>query len=76
MKRIALAATMVAAFMAGCASTTPSPLSNEQIAAMLASPDRSEGDRFNDQRRKPAQMLAFIGVRPGMTALDVSAARG
>src|SRR6185369_14252842 len=33
-------------------------------------------DRVNDIRRKPADMLAFIGVRPGTVAMDVSAARG
>jgi predicted methyltransferase len=63
------------ALLAGCASP-PQPLASERISAILASPDRSPGDRVNDVRRKPAEMLAFIGVRPGMTALDVSAARG
>ncbi|QDL39667.1 hypothetical protein EUB48_06375 [Rhodoferax sediminis] len=51
-------------------------MSSAQIAAIVASPDRSAADRTNDLRRKPAQMLAFIGVRPGMVALDLSAARG
>ncbi|MBI5279217.1 MAG: class I SAM-dependent methyltransferase [Burkholderiales bacterium] len=62
------------ATLAGCA--TQSAISQDQIAALLAAPDRAPGDRFNDIRRKPAEMLAFIGVRPGMVALDVSAARG
>jgi predicted methyltransferase len=65
----------LAIILVACA-TAPPTLTNEQIATMLASPDRSAGDRFNDQRRKPAEMLAFVGVRPGMTVLDVSAARG
>jgi predicted methyltransferase len=73
--RNAALAVLLAAALAGCASAPPT-LSEDRIAAVLASPDRSAGDRFNDQRRKPAEMLAFIGVRPGMTALDVSAARG
>jgi predicted methyltransferase len=51
-------------------------LSSAQIAALLASPDRSDADRTNDLRRKPAEMLAFIGVRPGMVALDISAGGG
>jgi predicted methyltransferase len=68
-------AAIALSLLAACASAPPT-LSSEQIAAVVASPDRSAGDRFNDQRRKPAEMLAFIGVRPGMTALDVSAARG
>lgn len=63
------------AFLAACA-TAPQPLPPDRIAAIIASPDRSPGDRNNDVRRKPAEMLAFIGVRPGMVAMDVSAARG
>jgi predicted methyltransferase len=52
------------------------PLSPERIAAIVAAPDRTAADRTNDQRRKPEQMLAFIDARPGMVALDVSAAGG
>ncbi|WP_427913351.1 class I SAM-dependent methyltransferase [Ramlibacter sp. MMS24-I3-19] len=48
----------------------------QRYASVVASPDRAAADRINDQRRKPAEMLAFIGVRPGITALDVSAGRG
>jgi predicted methyltransferase len=67
--------------LGGCASTSPSatiapPLAATQIDAVLASPDRRPADRTNDIRRNPAQMLAFIGVRPGMTALDLSAGGG
>jgi predicted methyltransferase len=58
------------------ASPAPVPLSKERIAAILASPDRSAADRTNDLRRKPDQMLAFIGIWPGMVALDLSAAGG
>ena len=52
------------------------PLTAEQIARLLASPERSEADRVNDKRRHPAEMLAFIAARPGITALDISAAGG
>src|ERR1700676_5336995 len=51
-------------------------LSSEQIAQIVASPDRTAADRTNDLRRKPQQMLAFIGIRPGIVALDLSAAGG
>ena len=60
--------------LSGCASQAT--LSPERIAAIVSSPDRAAADRINDIRRKPAEMLAFIGVRPGMVALDVSAGRG
>ncbi len=56
--------------------TRPGGLSAARIAAIVASPDRSEADRLNDQRRKPEPMLAFIGIRPGMVALDLSTGAG
>ena len=52
------------------------PLTAEQAAQIVASPDRSAADRTNDLRRKPEQMLGFIGIRPGIVALDLSAAGG
>ena len=72
--------TLALVFLGGCQSmdTSPGPgtLGPEKIAAVLASADRSPADRNNDVRRKPADMLAFIGIRPGMTALDISAGGG
>ena len=58
------------------AQQSSAQLSSEQIARIVASPDRSEADRTNDLRRKPEQMLGFIGIRPGIVALDLSAAGG
>ena len=56
---------------------TGSPtLSPQRIAEIVASPDRSAADRTNDLRRKPEPLLVFIGIRPGMVALDVSAGGG
>src|SRR5262252_3781104 len=52
------------------------PLSSTQIIQILSSPDRTTADRTNDLRRKPEQMLGFIGIRPGIVALDLSAAGG
>ena len=68
------------AALAGCALTggqgdVPG-LSPQRIAEIVASPDRTPADRTNDIRRKPEQLLAFIGVKPGMIALDISAAGG
>jgi hypothetical protein len=51
-------------------------LSSAQIIEILSSPDRTAADRTNDLRRKPEQMLGFIGIRPGIIALDLSAAGG
>ena len=58
------------------AQQSSTQLSSEKIAQIVASPDRSEADRTNDLRRKPEQMLGFIGIRPGIVALDLSAAGG
>ena len=76
----ALAAGAGLVFGASAVSAQQSPppptLTKEQIAAIVASPDRSAADRTNDLRRKPEEMLLFIGIRPGITALDLSAAGG
>jgi predicted methyltransferase len=58
------------------AQPASAPLQAAQIAAIVSSPDRTAADRTNDQRRKPEMMLTFIGIRPGSTALDLSAAGG
>jgi predicted methyltransferase len=52
------------------------PLSSAQILEILSGPDRTPADRTNDLRRKPEQLLAFISIRPGIVALDLSAAGG
>lgn len=44
--------------------------------ALLAQPDRSDADKQNDQRRHAAEMLAFVGCRPGMKELDMAADAG
>src|SRR3979409_1213248 len=75
---IAAGAGLVFGASAVSAQQSPPPpaLTKEQIAGIVASPDRSAADRTNDLRRKPEEMLLFIGIRPGITALDLSAAGG
>ena len=58
------------------AQQASAPLWSDQIAKIVASPDRSVADRTNDLRRKPEQMLSFIALRPGIVALDLSAGGG
>lgn len=72
---LVLAALSLAAACAQKPGDAPS-LSKERIAEIVASPDRSAADRTNDVRRKPEEMLAFVGVRPGMVALDLSSGGG
>jgi predicted methyltransferase len=67
-----LVAAWLAVLLAGCATLAPAP----DFQALVASPDRSEADRATDGRRKPAQLLAFYDVRPGMTVADLGAGAG
>jgi len=57
-------------------TTVANPLSRDQIATIVASPDRSAADRTNDQRRHPVDLMTFVGARPGATALDVNTGGG
>ncbi len=45
-------------------------------AGIVAAPDRAEADRAADARRKPEQLLAFTGVKPGMQVLDMETSAG
>ncbi len=73
---IAVSAGLSLNVQAATAQQNSSPLSSEKITQIVASPDRSAADRTNDLRRKPEQMLGFIGIRPSIVALDLSAAGG
>ena len=44
--------------------------------AVVDAPDRSEQDRALDAGRKPAELLAFIGVQPGWVVGDMGAGGG
>lgn len=67
-----LAAVLSIAALAGCASAPTAP----DYAAVVAAPDRLATDREIDKRRKPRELLAFAGVRPGMKVLDVNSGAG
>jgi predicted methyltransferase len=46
------------------------------VTAALSDPERPGGDHARDTTSKPAEVLAFFGVSPGMTVLDLNAATG
>ena len=71
--RCAFIPVLAAVLVAGCAQM---PGQAPDYGAIVAAPDRTDADRANDARRKPGQMLAFAGVRPGMKVLDLSAGAG
>ena len=50
------------------ADKAPEPVDYQ---AAVRHPDRPDADRERDAARKPAEVLAFIGVNPGMTVLDM-----
>lgn len=45
-------------------------------AAALANPSRLEGDAARDAGRKPAEVLAYFGITPGMAVLDMFSGGG
>jgi predicted methyltransferase len=66
----AMLATAMLAIPGARAQQTP------DYEAIVASPDRADGDRQADVRRQPAKMLAFTGVKTGMKVLDMEASAG
>ena len=64
---------VAAAFLAG-PSTCAEPAAD--LAVALASEDRAAADRARDAGRKPAEVVAFLGIGPGMTVMDLIAAGG
>jgi predicted methyltransferase len=68
MKRI-----LLSCFLA-CA--VPGFAADPAIDKSIASPERTAADRERDARDKPAEVLAFAGVKPGMVVADVFSAGG
>ncbi len=46
------------------------------LGDIIEQAERSSADQARDAGRKPAQVLEFIGVQPGMTVIDLIAAGG
>lgn len=46
------------------------------LAILLVSESRTEADRARDAGRKPLEVIAALGIEPGMKVLDVIAASG
>lgn len=46
------------------------------VSVAAAESTRSTADRLRDQTSRPAEVLAFLGLAPGMTALDLFAGDG
>jgi predicted methyltransferase len=44
--------------------------------AVIDAPDRDPGDKKLDEGRKPAELLAFFGIKPGMHVAEIGAGLG
>jgi predicted methyltransferase len=82
MKRLALLTASLPIFAAlalgACTTMAPddAPGASATIAGSLADTRRPAADVARDEARKPAQMLAFAGVKPGMTVAEVAPGGG
>jgi predicted methyltransferase len=75
--RLALACSAVsAALLGGASAYAADQPAGSGYQAAIASPIRLDADRKDDAKRKPAEFLAFAGVRPGMKAFDIASGGG
>jgi predicted methyltransferase len=71
--RLGLTLLLALALSGGAGAQTLTP---QQVKAIVAAPDRTPADLTNDKRRHPEDILAFLNIEPGITALDLSAGGG
>lgn len=69
-------AAVVAALAITAFSFAASADHHTPIEQAVANPDRPETDTVRDAGRKPAKVLAFYGVEPGMTVVDLHSGGG
>ncbi|MCF2857308.1 methyltransferase [Pseudoalteromonas sp. SMS1] len=72
----ALIAAGIVTALAGCSSTTSSDSSTASIAKAAQSSERAENNRARDKYRNPVQTLAFFGLKPNMTVVEISPGGG
>lgn len=51
-------------------------LVGETLHTAIDHPDRPSADKQRDNQRKPAEVLSFLGVTPGMKVVEIMAGRG
>lgn len=71
----ALTVVIALASISACSQQSAEPDSSVYAAA-LSNSLRPEDDKSRDASRKPAEVLEFIGVQPGMTVLDLFSGGG
>ncbi len=70
------AASASTATPAATAAPTGHDAAADPIAAAVAHPDRWGEDRARDADRKPAEVMRFFGIAPGMQVAEMMAGRG
>jgi predicted methyltransferase len=73
-KRWTISVTCAALALAGTAAAIAAPTG--KLAAILSDTGRPETDRARDADRKPAEMIAFAGVRPGQKVAELAPGGG
>jgi len=64
------------ALLAAAARDQEAPPPRDPIALAVAHADRPDLDRQRDADRKPAEVLAFFGIKPGMKVADIMTGSG
>jgi len=72
----ALAATLLNACAATGATTRTAAKSDAALAAVLAGPQRAADQKERDAERRPGASLAFWGLKPGASILEVQPGGG
>ncbi len=73
----AVAATLIACTTpamdgAANAQTTQTAKADAALTTAIANPARTEANKVRDVHRHPAETLAFFGLKPGMTVIEVA----
>ncbi len=82
MRRSTYASLVHVAVALGCASSgarreaTSQPAAVTDFSAIVSAPDRDPVDRAMDAGRRPAETLAFLGIRAGQRVAELMAGRG
>ena len=69
-------AVLLLTLLVACAPGHVRPRDPGEYRDVVDAPDRSAADRALDAGRHPAELLAFIGVRPGMRVAELAAGGG
>ena len=73
-RSLAFAILAAATALAGCQTNRPASLGAAQMSALtaaVAAPTRTEANRARDAYRHPYETLAFFGVRPSDTVVEI-----